>query len=52
MSAYVLLNLLTESVLCLVKSKDPDEMPPWAAFRLGLYSLPKYLFTGIQNEKG
>ena len=33
-------------------SADPDEMPPYAAFHLGLHCLPKYLFTGIQTEKG
>ena len=33
-------------------SADPDEMPPYAAFHLGLHCLPKYLFTGMQNEKG
>ena len=32
-------------------SADPDEMPPYAAFHLGLHCLSKYLFTGIQNEK-
>ena len=32
---------------------DPDEMPYFAAFHLGLHCLPKnmYLFVGIQNEK-
>ena len=33
-------------------SADPDEMPPYAAFHLGLHCLSKYLFIGIQNEKG
>ena len=36
----------------LANSADPDEMSPHAAFHLGLYCLPNYLFTGIQNEKG
>ena len=27
-------------------------MSPYAAFHLGLHCLPKYHFTGIQNEKG
>ena len=27
-------------------------MPHKAAFLLGLHCFPKYLFTGIQNEKG
>ena len=50
-------------VLILVNSADPGEMPPYAAFHLGLHCLlkyltvsrmkrPKYLFNGIQNEKG
>ena len=33
-------------------SADPDEMQHFAAFHLGLHCLPKYLFTGMQNEKG
>ena len=32
-------------------SADPDEMPPFAAFYLGLHYLPKYLFTGILGER-
>ena len=36
----------------LANNVDPDEMLPYVAFHLGLYSLPKYLFTSIQNEKG
>ena len=36
----------------LANSADSDEMPPYAAFHLGLHCLPKYLLTGIQNEKG
>ena len=39
-------------VFILANSADPDEMPPYAAFHLGLYCLPNYLFTGVQNEKG
>ena len=31
---------------------DPDDLPPYAANHLGLHCLPKYLFTGLQNEKG
>ena len=27
-------------------------MPVYAAFHLDLHCLPKYLLTGIQNEKG
>ena len=29
-----------------------NEMPLFAAFHLGVHSLPKVLFTSIQNEKG
>ena len=29
----------------LANSADPDEMPPYAAFYLGLHCLSKYLFT-------
>ena len=39
-------------VFILANSADPDEMLPNAAFHQGLHGLPKYLFTGIQNEKG
>ena len=35
-----------------VNSADPDEMPHYVAFHLGLHCLPKYLLAGIQNEKG
>ena len=34
------------------KQTDHNEMPPQGAFHLSLHCLPKYLFTGIQNEKG
>ena len=34
-----------------INSTDHDEMPPYAAFHLGLYCLPKYIRTGMQNEK-
>ena len=32
-------------------SADPDEMPPYAAFHLGLHCLPKYAFRGFQSSK-
>ena len=38
--------------LFLAISTDPDEIPEDDAFHLGHHSLPKYLFEGIQNEKG
>ena len=37
-------------VSILINSTDHDEMPPRAAFHLGLYCLPKYKRTGKQNE--
>ena len=36
----------------LANSAYPDEMPPYAAFNLGIHCLPIYIFTGIYNEKG
>ena len=33
-------------------SAEPDEMPHYAAFHLGLGCLPKYLFKGVQFTKG
>ena len=33
-------------------SAVPDEMPPYAAFHLGLHCLPNYMSTHIPNEKG
>ena len=36
----------------LANSADPDEIPPYAVFYLGLHCLAKYPFTGIQNETG
>ena len=35
----------------IANSAETDEMPHYVAFHLGLHCLPKYLFTGIQNEK-
>ena len=34
------------------KSVDPDEMPHYAAFHLGLHFLQKYPFMGFQNTMG
>ena len=39
-------------VLNLANSTDPDEMLHFAAFYLGLHSLPKYLFRGFPYIKG
>ena len=50
--------IIYDAILCLkvvfifANSADPDEMPPYAVFHLGQNCLPKYLFTGIQIEKG
>ena len=35
----------------LTKSADPDEMPHYAAFHLGLHCLPKNLFCGFWSTK-
>ena len=35
----------------LANSADPDEMPNYAAFHLGLHCLPKYLFRGFRSTK-
>ena len=39
-----------KSVFILANSADAGEIPPDAAFRLGLHCLPMYLLTN--NEKG
>ena len=39
-------------VFIITNSAEPDEMPPYASFNLGLHNLPKNLFTGIQNKQG
>ena len=49
-SSFVFLSLMI--IFIVADSADPDEMPPYAAFHLGLDCLLKYLFTRIQNEKG
>ena len=37
----------------MANSVDPDEMPPYAAFHLGLLNcLPLYLLRGFQSSKG
>ena len=33
-------------------SIDPDEMPCYAAFHLGLHHLSKYLYRGFHSTKG
>ena len=46
---YVFLSLMI--VFILANSADPDEMPHYAAFHLGLHCLPKYPFEGFQPTK-
>ena len=38
--------------LTLTNSADPNEMPLFAAFHLGLHCLPKYIFKSLQYTKG
>ena len=42
----------SEDRFALAKSVDPVEMPHYAAFHLGLHSLPKYPFRGFCSTKG
>ena len=44
--------LIMRYLFILANSAEHDEMSPYAAFHLGLHCLPKYIFTGIQHEKG
>ena len=46
------LFLSLEIVISSAKSADPDEMPHYSGYHLGLHCLSKNLFTSIQNEKG
>ena len=39
-------------VIILANSVDPDEMPHFAAFHLGLHCLPKYPLRGFLYTKG
>ena len=39
-------------VFILANRADFDDMPPYVAFHLDLYCLPKYVFTGVHNENG
>ena len=36
----------------LANSADPDEMPHYAAFHLGLHCLPRYPITDFSSTKG
>ena len=44
--------LSLKNVFILANGVDPDEMPPYVVFYLGLHCLHNYLFRGIENEKG
>ena len=48
---HLVLGIGTQDSDC-ANSADPDEMPLYVAFHLGLHCLPKYIFTDIQNERG
>ena len=45
---------LSQSIIFVIanNSANPDEMPPSAAFHMGLHGLPKYLVMGVQSLKG
>ena len=45
-------SMSLDIVFILANSADPDDMPHYAAFCLGLHCLSKYLFTDIHIEKG
>ena len=47
----IVLNSLKIDIV-LANSADPDEMPHYAAFHLGLLCLPKYPFLGFLVFKG
>ena len=47
----MMMNFCSRFFFTLANSADPDEMPPYGAFHLGLNCLLKYLFNGIQIEK-
>ena len=47
-----ILYFLSEDLFTLTNSVDPDEMPHYVAFHLGLHCLQKYLFRGFPNTKG
>ena len=44
--------LTLKIIFVLAKSVDPDEMPHYAAFHLGLHCLPKYAFRSHWYTKG
>ena len=50
LSNFMIIFVPTDCCI-LANSTDPDKMPPYAAFYLGLHCSPKYLFIGTENEK-
>ena len=47
----IIIFLFLKIEFVLVNSAEPDEMLHYAAFHLGLHSLPKYLSTSTQNKR-
>ena len=46
-------SAVPEECFIIENSADTDEiMPHYAEFHLDLHCLQKYMYTGIQNEKG
>ena len=58
MSGYNIKNIVSIVFFCLkicftyIYSVDPDEMPQYVPFHLGLYCLYKYQFKGFPYTKG
>ena len=48
----IFFSLKTVGILHVVNSVDPDEMPRYTAFHLGLHCFPRYPFSGFQYNKG
>ena len=41
-----------KTFFALTNSVNPDEMPHYGGFHMGLHSLQKYLLRGLPNTKG
>ena len=46
-----MMYFFSEDCFSLANSADPDEMPPYVAFHLGLHCLPKYIFLSVARMK-
>ena len=46
------MSLSLKNILLSAKCVDPDEMPFYEAFHLGIHSLPNYSFKSQQYTKG